>query len=355
MKKIFLVIPTLQQGGAERVISELANYFSMVGIQVHLVLLAEADDFYSVDALVTVHKLGFTNRGKLRKVQAELKALVQFRSLVKEHKPDAILSFMDKYNVFTIIASRFLNTRVFVSDRSNPKKSLPVSIKILKKLTYRYATGVIAQTSLAKSMVEKFTGNKNVKVIANPVKNIQLYPDVHKEKIILNVGRLVTEKGQSYLIQAFARLPDNDWSLVVLGEGPLRGNLEKLVAKLNLENRVLMPGSVSDVDAWLARASVFAFSSVSEGFPNGLVEAMAAGLPCVSFDCDTGPRDIIVDGVNGFLVEQTNVAMLADKIFTLMCDSELAHRIGLEAKEVRKTFDIEAIGNEYFNFMLESK
>ena len=350
--KIFLVIPTLAQGGAERVISELANQFSKDGVEVHLVLLAKKEDFYIVNNSINIHRLGFINKGILQKFFSELQVFIKLRMLLKEHKPDAVLSFMDKYNVFTILASRFLNQRIFVSDRSNPKLNLPPFLYVLKKITYRYATGIISQTSLSKEIIRNFTGNKNVHVIPNPVKEVQLFSEDEREKTIINVGRFVPEKGQKYLIQAFSQLNANDWKLVILGDGPLRESLEKQVIDLGLADHVLMPGAVNDVDRWLAEASVFAFSSVSEGFPNALVEAMAAGLACVSFDCQAGPRDIIEHGVNGFLVEEGNVGELVDKLVMLINNIKLADMLGSNAKIVRDKYNIDSIGSDYLDFLL---
>jgi|SRR5690554_926336 len=349
---IFLVIPTLKQGGAERVISELANYFSSQNVDVHLILLVAADDFYPINPNVHIHRLGFVNKGKLRRHFAEMQVLVKFRSLLKLYKPKSVLSFMDKYNIFTILASRFLNLRVFVSDRSNPNLHRSFFSQFLKSLTYKHATGIIAQTLLAKESLENLTGNENIRVIPNPVKEVQLYPDEAREKFIINVGRLVPEKGQGLLIRAFANLQAEDWKLIILGDGPLRSELESLVLYLGLENKVRMPGAVSDIDKWLAKSKIFAFSSISEGFPNALMEAMAAGLPCVSFDCDAGPSEIIVNGLNGLLVSPNNVGEFTSRLSFLINMPEEAERISLNALDIRQQYNINVIGDRYFEFLL---
>lgn len=351
--KVFLIIPTLRQGGAERVISELANYFSACDIDVHLIIIAQAEGFYAISENITVHNLGFINKGnKSQKIFSEFNVFLKLRRLFKRHKPDATLSFMDKYNIFTILTSRFLGLRIFISDRSNPKSKLPLSLSVLKKITYRHATGIIAQTSLAKEAVEKLTGNKNIKVIPNPVKEIQLFPEIPREKIIINIGRMVPEKGQDYLLQAFAKLDTTDWKLAILGDGPLRNNLDKRIIELGLTGKVIMPGAVNDIDRWLARSSIFVLSSISEGFPNSLMEAMAAGLPCISFDCDAGPRDIIISKVNGLLVKEGNINELVDKLNSLITDTELAEGLVQNALLVRDQYHIHSIGNSYLNFLL---
>jgi len=352
---IVLVIPTIQQGGAERVMSELANEFSKQNQEVHLVLLAQSNDFYFINPSVKIYHLGFINKGGIKKIEAETKTFLNLRKILKTIKPDVVLSFMDKYNVFTILASRFLSLNVFVSDRSNPKKQIPQHISILKKLTYKFATGIVAQTSLAKEILAKTTKNKNIKVIPNPVKQVKLFPEKKREKVILNVGRLVPEKGQKYLIEAFSKMEVSDWKMVILGDGPLRNDLIQQAKDLNIEEKLFLPGAVTTVDEWLAKASVFAFTSVSEGFPNALVEAMSAGLPCISFDCDAGPRDIIKNGENGFLVPLKNTEEFSKRTQYLIEHPELRLAMGSKASAIKDELEISKIAKEYLNFFASNQ
>ncbi len=348
--KIFLVIPTLKQGGAERIMHELANNFNLLGHEVHLCLLTNRKVFYVPDRGVHIHRLGFENKNHLQKKISELKTFYKLRQLMVDIGPDVVLSFMDKYNVLTILASRFLNLKVFVSDRSNPKKTISPILQFLKRLTYKHATGIVAQTSLAKEIIFELTNNPNIKVISNPLKHLEFYPEIKRERLIINVGRLVPEKGQKYLIEAFSKLSNTDWKLVILGDGTLKGALKNQIKMLGLEDRVIMPGSVRNVDEWLARSSIFAFPSVSEGFPNALVEAMGAGLPCVSFDCDAGPKDIIVNNENGFLIETRNIAAFTEHLNTLCSDVTLRTKVGAQALKISERLDGKVITNEYLNF-----
>lgn len=355
--KLFLIIPTLKQGGAERVMSELANQFSQKNtLEVHLVLLAQGDDFYSVHQKITIHRLGFENRGRVLKVISELLTLRKLRKLLKQHKPDAVLSFMEKYNSFTLLSSLFLGLRIFVSDRSNPLKEISKSIERLRKVTYRYATGIVAQTQLAKDILEKKVGHKNIRVIPNPVKEIQRYPHVKREKIILSVGRLIPEKGHKYLIEAFSKLNNReDWSVIILGDGILRTELEDQIKQLNLQNQVKLLGAVNNIDQYLAKASIFVFPSISEGFPNALIEAMSAGLPCLSFDCDAGPRDVIENKKNGILIEPKNIDELILSLTYLIEKEEIRNQIGEEASKIASKLAKNRISEEYLEFLLNSK
>ena len=350
----FLITPTLQQGGAERVIIELANEFcTYKEVKVHLVLLAKSEDFYSVDKRIKIHRLGFENEGKIQKLLSELRTLKNLRSLFKRECPDTILSFQERFNSFAIIASFGMGIPIYVSDRSNPLKPLSYFNEKLRKYTYKHASGIIAQTTFAKEILTKKIKNKNIKVIPNPIKNIKLYPEVEREKIILNVGRLVPEKGQKYLIDAFSRIDGKDWKLVILGEGVLRSELEMQITQLKIQDKVELLGSVKNVDSWLAKSSIFAFPSISEGFPNALAEAMISGIACVSFDCKTGPSDLIINEVNGFLIKVGDVHNFTLKIQKLIDNAELNEKISMEARKISDQLNSKTISQIYFEFCIK--
>lgn len=349
--KIVLFIPTLKQGGAERVMTILANTWAKQNETIHLILFEnDSSNFYNISSKVKIHYLNFTYKGKLSKLYSELKAFFKLRKTISKTQPDFVLSFMTKYNVLVILATCFLNKKIYVSDRSNPNLKLPKLISFLRKHTYKYASGVIAQTKMAKDTLQTITGNKNIEVIPNPLNNFSFDKKVSKENIILNVGRLTEEKGQKYLIKAFSKLKHDNWRLVILGEGKLKLDLEKLIEKLSLQDRVILKGSVKNVDEWLSKSSIFAFSSISEGFPNALVEAMAFGLPCVAFDCDAGPRDIIENGNNGFLAELKNIDDFSKKIDLLIKNPKLREKISLQAKKVQREYNSKIIAKRILNF-----
>lgn len=349
--KIALIIPTLKQGGAERVISELANTFYNEGYSVLLILLSQGtEDFYELNSGILIYRLKFEGGHIRQKVLSLTSSLFNLRSIILKENPDAVLSFGDKYNVYTLLATKFLKTKIFISDRSNPKRKIPRSTEILRKYLYKYATGIIAQTALAKEILEQKTNSKNIRIIPNPLKEIKKYPGIEREKIILNVGRLVPQKGQTYLLEAFSKIKDKSWRLVLLGSGPLLDALQKQAIELGIQDSVSFPGAVKNVDEWLARASIFAFPSISEGFPNALIEAMGAGLPCVSFDCDAGPGEIIKDGENGILLPVQDTEALSKAIDTLVSDPHLRHELGRNAEQTVQQFSINAISEQYLNF-----
>lgn len=350
--KIVLVIPTVSQGGAERVMSELANTWAKKGHDVNLVLLADGEEFYKLSDAVKIYRLAMPlNENILNRLISLFKMLLKLRNLIKEINPEFVLSFMNKYNAFTLISTIKLNQKIIVSERDSPTEKLHFITDKLRKYTYKFADGVICQTKLSKDFIRKETNNQNVISIPNPLKDIYINQLVKKENIIINVGRLVTKKGQNYLIESFSRLKNiDDWKLVLLGEGPLRNDLEKKIIELKLEDKVILKGKVKDVDQWLNKSSIFAFPSILEGFPNALAEAMAIGLPCVSFDCDTGPSDLIIDNKNGFLTKVYDIDNFTKRLQQLVDDKELRDSFSNEAKKISLNLNKNNISNLYLDF-----
>jgi glycosyltransferase involved in cell wall biosynthesis len=166
-------------------------------------------------------------------------------------------------------------------------------------------------------------------------------------KRLLAVGRLEYQKGFDVLVNVFARVAPafTEWELVIVGEGSLRSELQDRITALHLTDRVVLAGYTPDVGAWYRSAQLFVCSSRFEGFPNALVEAMAYGLPSISFDCKTGPREIIRDGIDGILVPAADEGALLAALGRAMSDAGLRERLGRRAAEVRTRFGITTISN----------
>jgi len=174
------------------------------------------------------------------------------------------------------------------------------------------------------------------------------------------MGRLVPQKGFDLLLEAFSRIADRypEWSVKVLGKGPLQGQLEAQAESLGLKSRVTFAGVVSDPFPILRAADLFVFSSRFEGFGNALAEAMACGLPVISFDCPSGPADIIRDGMDGILVLAENVAGLAGAMDRLMGNAAERERLARRAPEVLARFSLEsvlALWEQVFDYVLPSQ
>jgi GalNAc-alpha-(1->4)-GalNAc-alpha-(1->3)-diNAcBac-PP-undecaprenol alpha-1,4-N-acetyl-D-galactosaminyltransferase len=353
-KNIFIVIPTLTIGGAERVAAELITHWCKYEeIKVHLVLYTDEPILFSIPK-VTVHRLGFTPKGsKVRRIHEIPKMVYKIRQLAKKYKPIFVLSFMNKYNIFTIFSLFGLDQKIIVSERDSPTEKLSRIKVLLRNVAYRYAAGLIAQTESYAKYIVRHTKNLQIAVIYNPVRDIT-GTEKERQNIILFVGRLEPKKGVKYLIEALAQIKCQigalGWRVAIVGDGSERKRLEKLVVDYNLEKIVHFEGQITNVEAWLLKAKIFAFPSLMEGFPNALAEAMVSGLACISFDCETGPSELIRNDVNGILVKVGDVGNLSQQILALAQDQEKINKLSTNAILIKKELDAKTISRKYYEF-----
>lgn len=350
MTKIALILPGLSSGGLERVMTELAEIFSEKHkVKVHVIALTGGNQFYKIADKAVFHKPAFDHK-KYHRLLFTIKIFCFLRKTLKQIKPDSLLSFGGKYNAFVLLASSGLNIHRYVSDRSRPNISYGRFLDWLNPLLYRKATGIVAQTDKAKQIMFQRTRHQNIQVIGNPIRRMNPV-DKPKENIILNVGRFIGSKHQDLLIEYFATIKQEDWRLVFLGDGPHLPAVRRKAKELGVIDQVEFPGVVEDVDSYYSKSKIFGFTSTSEGFPNALGEAMAAGCACISFDCLAGPADLIDDGMNGVLVPEMDHDQYSEKLKILMQDSNLCESFGTAAKKKMEQFDRATIAEAYFNFI----
>ncbi len=354
-KKILLVIPTFSIGGMERVMSELAKHFLKRGNDVFLLFLVKHTPFYPVpDGVVCFYpEREYGEPGQFRPFYW-IYILKYLRNIVKRVKPDTVLSIPQDYSNVTILALLGTKTPVYISDRNSPNLPVPVLKKTARQILYPFAKGIIAQTNAAKqNMLEMGIKNNNIRVIPNPLKKIGIDQRTDCDKlIVVNIGRLVMEKNQLELIDIFAQLDNPQWELHIVGSGPMKTVLQEKIDELDIGCRIKLIGQVEDVDSEMAKAKIFAFTSIYEGFPNSLIEAMAYPLACISYDCVAGPSDIIEDGVNGFLVPQGNQEEYKKKLSKLMESNTLRNQFQKESISIRQKLSIENVGDDFLKFIL---
>jgi glycosyltransferase involved in cell wall biosynthesis len=242
-------------------------------------------------------------------------------------------------NIVALLACRPLKLPTVICERSNPaRQDLGVVWEWLRRRTYPYCRAAVAQTRAVAEQLQTLVRNDRVRVIPNGVKEPKQFwaEDPNRPPRILAIGRLSREKGFDLLIRAFASLAgqQSDWELQIAGEGKERSSLEKLVSDLNLDVSVRLPGWVQSPIDLLCSSRIFVLPSRYEGFPNSLLEAMAAGAPVVAFDCECGPGEIIQHEVNGLLVPSQDVEALAREMKRLMLDAPLRVRLGERARDV---------------------
>jgi GalNAc-alpha-(1->4)-GalNAc-alpha-(1->3)-diNAcBac-PP-undecaprenol alpha-1,4-N-acetyl-D-galactosaminyltransferase len=349
--KITLVLPALNMGGMERVMAELACYFSTKpGVEVTLVLLSNQPRFYILADSVKVIEPDF-DYNKYSRLVFTIKLFRYLQRSLKKSRPDVLLSFSERYNAFVILAAIGRGAKVYVSDRASPFYSAGKMIDLINPYAYRFATGIIAQTNLAKEHLLKKTKHKNIVVIGNPIRSFQARK-APKENIILYVGRFSDQKNQHVLVEHFAAINDKNWVVKLVGDGFKEKQTREKVQELGVSESVHFEGRQKNIDDYYYRSSIFAFTSLSEGFPNALGEAMAAGLACISYDCIAGPADLIDDGINGFLIPVGDHALYTEKLKELMAKPELRASFGHKAKEKIKSFESHVISEKYFQFLI---
>jgi GalNAc-alpha-(1->4)-GalNAc-alpha-(1->3)-diNAcBac-PP-undecaprenol alpha-1,4-N-acetyl-D-galactosaminyltransferase len=204
-----------------------------------------------------------------------------------------------------------------------------------------FTSGIIVQTKDAKKILQKSRYRFcRFKVIPNPIELPSQTPELEtRSKVVINVGFIGRQKNQVALLRTFSTSDVNkEWELHFVGDGPDRRHLVAATEKLGMSDRVRFLGERRDVPELLQRSQVFAFTSLSEGFPNALAEALAHGCACISYDCPTGPSDLIRNGVNGLLIPVGDERLFAEQLRYLLSDSDLRLTLGMEAKRSMQKF-----------------
>lgn len=351
--RLTLVIYSLRCGGAERVLASLANAWQRAGHSVTVVGLTDGREppFYPLDADVAVEWLGVarTSRHVLEAVPDNIGRVRALRAAFRRTRPDLIVSFMNAANVLVLLATAGSATPVVISERSYPGLDpLPAVWQWLRKRLYPRADALVVQT---RRTAEWFPGSmqSHIVVIPNAASRLGSRRRHGARRAdpgtVLAVGRLERPKGFDLLVRAFAKATrrQRDWELVIAGEGTEREALAALARSCGVADRVRLPGKRPDIQRLYAAADVFALPSRFEGFPNALLEAMAAGLPSVAADCPAGPREIIRDEQDGLLVAPEDVDALAEALSRLIGDADLRARLGAAAVEVAERYAPERI------------
>lgn len=356
-ERLTLTVASMELGGAARVLAILANAWAERGRTVTLVTIDSLDaDFYLLDSRVARVPLDLMLDAAhlLETVRNNARRTRGLRKAVKASRPDAVVSFGDRTNILTLIATLGLDIPIVVSERTDPRQRHLGRIKGgLRRALYPHATALVVQSRSVLEWARSMAGGRPVFAIPNPVVRPHLIgqrPPIPLERpLMVAAGRLSPEKGYDRLLRAFRRCLDDypDWSLTILGEGRDRHRLEALVRELGLRERVSLPGSVPDPSEVFAHADLFVLSSSVEGFPNALAEAMACGLPVVSFDCPSGPRDIVQPGVNGLLVPPGDIGRLAEAMAELMEDTDRRIAMGAAASSIVDRFSLESVLDEW--------
>lgn len=298
MKKIMFYINAIHDGGAERVMVNLAKYFSENGYDTTLV--TSFQDTWEYPLAPTVRRLTLEETEiKQSRIKRNLSRIKKLRDLCKSEKPDILVSFMEEPNFRAILATWGLPVKTLVSVRNDPIKEYAGKLGwFVGKVLLPMADGCVFQTSDAQKWFPKRLQKKS-KIIYNAVK--EDFYNVNRTPVrgeIVTCGRLTEQKNHAMLINAFAEVQKKYpfATLKIYGDGNLKDKLQKQIDDLGLSSTAHLMGATSDVIKALQTADLFVLSSDYEGMPNALMEAMAAGVPCISTDCPCGgPRELLSD------------------------------------------------------------
>lgn len=360
-RKLTFVIHALNSGGAERVLVEMANHWCEQGDDVSVITLDTIQtDAFPVDPRIRRIGLGLMSESRspwqaFRKNVARIRRL---RHAIRETNAAWVISFTDKMNILTLLASRRAPWKVVIAERNDPRQQwMGRSWERLRNWTYPRCHAMVVQTQAVASHSRRLVRDRPVVVIPNAVRGPQQENSwQQRTPQIVAMGRLTPQKGFDLLLQAFARIAAShpDWTLRILGDGEARTELTKLADTLRIADRVEWAGWIERPEAIMQQASIFVLSSRYEGFPNALLEAMSCGLACVSFQCDSGPDEIIQDGVDGLLAPAEDVAALATALDRLMSDADQRQQLGVNAARVIDRFGHEPFFRRWDEVLCES-
>ncbi|WP_396189253.1 glycosyltransferase [Flavobacterium sp.] len=348
VNKILIIAPCLTMGGIERASSNTANGLSELGAKVYFLSLFKKEAFFKLnEGIEIIEPQGF-NKTKL----SLFKSILWIRKEVKRVNPEHILVFNKFYGAITALALLGTKYPYFLSERSSPLFVWRQPMRAINKLAFsiKPPKGVIAQTNIAAEYQRKYFNKTEVIVIPNSVREVQLFPEIKREKVILAVGRLNDYlKGFDLLIESFAKLKNQDWELHIAGGDEEGEALKEQAERLGVINRIKFLGKVKEIDKCYAYAGMFVIPSRSEGFPNALAEAMTAGCCCIAFDFVAGPNEMITNGVDGILVPSGDTQKLAEAIDDLIVKDDfrdvLAQKAIKTSQHFKKSTIISKIAN----------
>lgn len=355
--KIYFIISSLGGGGAERVCVTLANELKKRGFNISILIFNKNSNrnqyMKYVDKKIEICSLD---------ASSTLNGYFKLLKFMYIHRPAKILAFNESISAICIMMKKILglDTKIIlrnVNTLSIQKQQMKSKREKLlfnySMIFYNQVDHIIAQSQgMADDIINNFgISNLKVSIINNPVAthiqefSTMKYPNLYNNEAFLFVGRLEQQKGFSYLINAIKICKQRgvDIKLDIIGTGSLKDEIEKDIKQNNLETNIKLLGLKENIEKYFINSKGVILSSIFEGFPNVLVESITLGIPVISFDCPSGPKEIIIDGINGFLVNYKDEEDLADKIIK-------SHKFNWDTnkiKETSKRYHIENIIDQY--------
>ena len=337
MSKISIVTASMIRGGAERVISLLANHFAGTGHEVEIVMITNKKVEYQLDKGVSTVDLSFPGIGGVKRIFCWIKGI---RKYYRTSKPDLIISFSAQVNITAYFSLFGLRKNFVTGEISDPTATVTQKSKVIRLMSeyvYAHSDNVIFQTQRVMNYFGKKARSKGI--VINQPAAVECEAEAEKKKRIVNVGRLVPDKNQKMLIKAFYQISQKhpDFILEFFGDGIYRDELTQYARELGISDRVILNPSVPDIHDKIKDAYMFVLSSNAEGLSNALLEAMMMGHAVISTEC-AGSVDMIKNNENGLLVPVGDCEALADAMDFMIENPEKAAIFGENAKESVKMY-----------------
>lgn len=355
--KLVFITPGMTFGGAERVISILANIWCDMGHEVSIFITAtNRTPVYKLKDKINVEYYSDFNQNGV----SHFKLISAIRSFVDNEKPDCVLSFMNDVCAYTILALIGRNIPIIYSERNDPNKTNQSKVnKLFRKIVEFGASHIVFQTEGAKQCYSKNVQRKS-SIILNPVE-LNRIPDRRREDInyteIVTVARLEPQKNQELLIDAFNLVSKKHQDIVlkIYGEGSLKNKLQNKIDELGLKDKVLLMGAKKDVLEWIKESYCFVLTSDFEGLPNSLIEAMCMGIPCISTDCSPGGARQLLGDDRGLIIPCGDKERLAEAINMYLEQRNIAMQYGEEAYKLRDEIESHTVAKEWINLIEKIK
>lgn len=342
MKITFFIRTLDNSGGTERMTCALANHLAKNGYTVSIITwLGGTKSFFSLDKEVTIYNLFKEDNVNIYK--SYFTTLYRYYKVKKDLKPDYIIDVCTAQSIVSIPVNIFCKSKIISWEHFNTAVNWnSVTGSLSRKLASVFANKIVVLTSTDKDNYETIYKAKNVKTINNPITiNITDTCDVSK-KNVLTVARFTHQKGLDLLLHSWQKVIKKcpEWKLTIVGDGELKSEIVNLRGQLELDSSVEIFDATNNISQFYKEASIYAMSSRFEGMPLVLIEAKCYGLPIVSFNCETGPRDIVKDGFDGYLVEPFDLDKFANKIINLALNNDLRQEFSTNALSGRDEFSI---------------
>lgn len=349
MKKIaFLIYQMDAVGGTERVVLNLSSIFNAeLHMDVYVITMEGKDSIMPLASNVHFYSM--------RNIPFYKKGLV-LRKYIKNRNIETLISVgMTRLNIWLSLISPILNgVKIIATEHTNANIS-SFLVKFYKKILFRYFDSLVLLTNANTQFYKKW-GFKNVQTIPNinSFENIICTDYKLRSKIILSIGRLTKEKNFMHLLMAWNEVfrKYSDWKLQIVGEGDMEEEMKTYIKSKGMKDSCVILPFTNDVQKHYADAQIFVMSSLFEGLPMVLLEAQQFGIPCVSYDCETGPRDIIVDGENGFLANNQDPKDLASKLSLLMSNDEMRYSFHEKSILYSKRFSKMNICQKWYELLI---